>query len=87
MSDSKKTTDHQEIKRWVEAHDGVPTIIEDTESGEGEGVLRIHFPKASSDDQFKEISWDNFFEIFDKKQLAFLYQDEPDSTFHKLVSR
>ena len=50
MSDSKKTTDHQEIKRWVEAHDGVPTIIEDTESGEGEGVLRIHFPKASSDD-------------------------------------
>ena len=87
MSDSKKTTDHQEIKRWVEAHDGVPTVIEDTESGKGEGVLRIHFPKASADDQFKEISWDDFFETFDEKELAFLYQDEPDSTFHKLVSR
>ena len=87
MSNSEKTTDHQEIKRWVEAYGGVPTVIEDTESREGEGVLRIHFPKASADDQFKEILWDDFFETFDKKQLAFLYQDESDSTFHKLVSR
>ncbi|MFP4094903.1 MAG: hypothetical protein ACLFUB_10480 [Cyclobacteriaceae bacterium] len=88
MSSSKQTTDHKEIKQWTESRDGVPTVIEGTENkGSGEGLLRIHFPKASSDDNFKEISWDEFFKEFDDKDLAFVYQDDKDSTFHKLVSR
>lgn len=87
MSDSNKTTDHDKIKEWVSSHDGVPTVIEDTESGDGQGVLRIHFPNASSDDNFKEISWDEFFKQFEDNDLAFLYQDSDDSTFHKFVSR
>lgn len=87
MSDAKKTTDHQKIKSWTEAHGGVPTVVKGTESGSGKGVLRIHFPKASSDQDFKEISWDEFFEQFEENKLAFLYQDEKDSTFHKFVNR
>ena len=87
MSDTNKTTDHDKIKEWVTAHDGVPTVIEDTGSGNGPGVLRIHFPQASSDDNFKEISWDEFFKQFEDNDLAFLYQDQGDSTFHKFVSR
>lgn len=87
MSDSHKTTDHQKIKSWAEARGGVPTVVKGTESGKGEGVLRIHFPKASSDQNFDKISWDEFFKQFEKNKLSFLYQEEKDSTFHKFVNR
>lgn len=87
MSNSKQTTDHQEIKQWVEDRKGIPTVVSGTEKGKGEGLLRVHFPQASSDKNFDKISWDDFFDEFEKKDLAFVYQDEKDSTFHKLVSR
>jgi hypothetical protein len=83
----KTTTDHVEIRKWIEAHNGVPTVIEDTEDGKGAGLLRVHFPKASDDGQFKEIGWDKFFDTFDKKDLAFIYQDDKESTFHKFIDR
>jgi len=87
MSEAKKSTDHKEIQQWAEQHGGVPAIIKGTENdGEGEGVLRIHFPEKSKDnDNFEEISWDEFFKEFDKNKLALLHQ--PDSAFNKLVNR
>ncbi|HEX6293258.1 MAG TPA: hypothetical protein VFZ66_29025, partial [Herpetosiphonaceae bacterium] len=55
------------------------------------GVLRIDFPGGAGSDRLEEISWDEWFEKFDAKNLAFLYQDEKasgeQSTFFKLVSR
>ena len=87
MSDTNTTTDHNKIKEWVSSHDGVPAVVEGTEDGSGEGVLRIHFPNAGSDDNFKELSWDEFFKQFEDNQLALLYQEKDDSTFHKFVSR
>ncbi|WP_129714746.1 hypothetical protein [Pedobacter sp. SYP-B3415] len=92
MSTSKQTHNHDEIESWVEEHDGVPAIIKGTGNGKGDGVLRIHFPDHSdNDDQFSKVSWEDFFEEFDKNKLDFLYQDkkkdgEP-STFHKFVAR
>lgn len=83
----KTTTDHNEIKRWAEAHNGIPSVIKNTEQGSGAGLLRIHFPENSSDDDFKKVSWDTFFETFDKKDLKFIYQDDKDSTFHKFISK
>ena len=90
-SESRTTTDHGEIRRWVEEHDGTPASVRGTESGNGAGVLRIDFPGGAGDDQFEEISWDDWFAKFDDNDLAFLYQEEKasgeDSTFFKLVSR
>ena len=83
----KTTTDHVEIRKWIEQHNGVPTVIENTEGGEGAGLLRVHFPEASDDGSFKNIGWDKFFDTFDKKELAFIYQDDKDSTFHKFINR
>lgn len=85
MSIAKQTTDHQKIKTWTESRNGVPTVVKGTEDKEGNGLLRIHFPEGSSEDNFKEISWDQFFEEFDEKKLLFAYQDEEDSTFYKFV--
>ncbi|MFD2513964.1 hypothetical protein ACFSRY_08815 [Pontibacter locisalis] len=87
MSEAKKTTNHKEIMAWAEKHDGVPAVIKGTDDdGSGEGVLRIHFPKKSSDnDNFEEISWDEFFEEFEENKLALLH--DPNGVFNKLVNR
>ena len=91
MSDgSQTTTDHDEIREWVEDRDGQPAYVESTENGDG-GMLRIDFPDQEDDENLDDISWDEFFETFEDNDLAFLYQDETDdgdtSYFCKFVSR
>jgi hypothetical protein len=92
MSTSAQTHDHKKIQKWTEEREGVPAKIKNTGKSEDSGVIRIHFPKNSdSDDKFEEVSWDDFFENFDKNKLDFLYQDKKAngeiSTFHKFVER
>lgn len=86
MSSSNTTTDHDEIREWVEARDGHPAKV-DT-GGEG-GILRIDFGKP--EDNLEAIEWDEFFAIFDENNLAFLYQDKTadgsESRFNKFVNR
>ena len=90
-STSKTTTDHAEIRQWVEDHDGKPASVRGTEEGDAAGVLRIDFPGGAGEDQLEHISWDEWFAKFEDNDLAFLYQEEKasgeDSTFFKLVSR
>ncbi|HEX5887533.1 MAG TPA: hypothetical protein VFY61_02470 [Pyrinomonadaceae bacterium] len=88
--ESKTTTDHEEIRQWVEERDGHPAIVKGTEKG-GSAMLRIDYPGFSGEDKLEEITWDEFFEIFDENNLAFLYQDKTqeggESRFSKFVSR
>jgi hypothetical protein len=85
MAEAKTTTDHDEIRRWVEARGGRPAHVTDTASDGDPGVLRIDF--AEPDDRLEELSWDDWFAAFEENKLAFLYQDEGDSRFNKLVDR
>lgn len=90
-SSSHTTTDHDEIRSWVEEHDGKPVSVKGTEADDTAGVLRIDFPGGAGSGDLEEISWDDWFEKFEQNNLAFLYQKEKssgeDSTFFKLVSR
>jgi hypothetical protein len=90
-SQTKTATDHDEIRRWVEAHGGRPAIVRGTRDGDGGGVLRIDFPGGAGDDQLEPVSWEEWFDVFERNRLAFLYQEEKadgeDSTFFKLVNR
>lgn len=91
MSDeSQTTTDHDEIRQWVEDRGGQPAYVESTESGDS-GMLRIDFPDQEGDENLDDISWDEMFGTFEDNDLAFLYQDETDdgdtSYFCKFVSR
>lgn len=90
-SDSRTTTDHDEIRRWVESHDGKPAHVRDTGSGSDPGILRIDFPGGTGEDVLEHISWEAWFEKFEHEKLAMLYQerkaDGSDSTFMKLVQR
>ncbi len=87
--ESKTTTDHDEIRRWVESHGGKPAAVTETGSGSDPGILRINFddPGGDDDDRLEEISWDEFFRAFDENELVFLYQDGGESRFNKFVSR
>jgi hypothetical protein len=91
QSETRTTTDHDEIRRWVEEHGGKPAVVKGTRDPGGGGVLRVDFPGGAGEDQLEHVSWDEWFEIFDRNNLAFLYQERKaggeDSTFFKLVSR
>jgi hypothetical protein len=88
---SHTTTDHDEIRKWVEEHDGVPATVRGTGDGDEAGVLRIDFPGGAGTDRLEHIDWEEWFQKFDDSELAFLYQERKasgeDSTFFKLVSR
>src|SRR5581483_4178449 len=85
------TTDHDEIRRWAEERNGKPSHVKTTGEGEDVGILRLDFPGYSGGDSLVEISWDQWFDKFDERGLALIYQDttssgEP-SNFNKLVCR
>lgn len=86
MSTSTTTINHDTIRRWAEARDGHPARVEGTGSN---GLLRIDF--GEPEERLEAISWEEFFEVFEKKRLAFLYQDKLEdgqaSRFNKIVSR
>jgi hemerythrin superfamily protein len=88
---AKSTTDHEEIRRWVEARGGCPSRVKRTGQDGDPGILRIDFPGFSGQQSLEKIAWGEFFDWFDRNQLAFIYQDRTgrgrQSRFNKLVSR
>ena len=92
MSQSKRTTDHEQIRRWVEARNGKPARVQGTGTTDDAGLLRIDFPEkesAEEDDELEEISWDEFFDKFDDGNLVFIYQENTargqQSNFNKFA--
>lgn len=90
MSKSIKTTDHDEIRRWVEERGGKPARVKWTVGRKDAGLLRVDFP-GSGEDTLEQIDWDTWFEAFDEDDLEFVCQDETSdgrqSRFNKLVPR
>jgi hypothetical protein len=87
MARAQATTDHGVIRHWIEAHNGRPSVVRATEGRRAgsAGLLRVDFNEP--EESLEEISWDDFFDTFDSNNLAFLYQDEQQSRFHKFVNR
>src|SRR5437763_16770333 len=72
---AKLTTDHDEIRQWVEERGGHPaTVNSTTKKGQAAGVLRLDFPGYSGTGTLKEISWDEWFEVFEERRLGVLVQ-------------
>ncbi|MDQ3190866.1 MAG: nitrogen fixation protein NifQ [Bacteroidota bacterium] len=88
---SKTTTNHEKIREWAEEREGKPAIVKGTEGGKEDGaLLRINFP-GFAEKNLKNISWDKFFEIFDSRNLQFLYQEKStageESRFFKFINK
>lgn len=85
------TTDHDEIRRWAEARGGKPARVKGTGDDDDPGILRIDFPGGADGESLEHISWDEWFEKFERQGLAAILQerksDGEPSTFIRLVSR
>jgi hypothetical protein len=89
LTESKLTTDHDEIRRWTEDRGGYPALVRKVlHKGR---ALRLIFPGYSTGEPLEAIPWDVFFEKFDEHQLALRYQEATlgggQSHFHNLVNR
>jgi hypothetical protein len=91
MSEAKITTDHAQIKHWVEERGARPARVKGTAVEGSSGVLLIDYSDYSGTQTLETISWDEFFRGFEENKLAFLYQDEitagEESPFSKLINR
>ena len=89
---SHTTMDHDEIRSWAEERGGKPSCVRGTGKKGDIGLMRIEFPGApnANDDQLEEISWEDFFEKFDERGLALVYQAETaegqKSNFNKIIT-
>ncbi|HPD46393.1 MAG TPA: hypothetical protein P5279_07000 [Anaerohalosphaeraceae bacterium] len=89
--ESKTTTDHEQIRQWVEERGGSPAVVAETHGEDETGILRIDMPGYSGGESLEHISWEEWFEKFDAEDLAFLYQDTTQegeqSSFNKIISK
>lgn len=81
------TRNHAVIRHWAESRDAVPAGHADSPStAASPRTLRLALPGAGGADE--ELSWDRWFESFDRYDLRFVYREtEPDgsrSTFWAL---
>jgi hypothetical protein len=74
------TRDHEEIRRWGARHRAEPATGEATRSGaetvhvrDGGAGIRLNFPGIG---RFRPITWDEWFEHFDRHHLMFVYEEE-----------
>jgi hypothetical protein len=87
MPSAKTTIDHETIQQWVEERGGTPAYVKNTGTQEEPGILRIDYPGFKGEDSLESLEWETFFEAFEAKELAFLYQEAPDSRFSKFIAR
>ena len=88
---ARPLTDHDEIRRWAEERSARPSRVRGTGVAEDVGMIRLDFPGYRGGEALEEISWDEWFDNFDDRNLALMVQDETArgeiSNFNKLVSR
>lgn len=88
---SKVTFDHEEIRRWAEERGAEPACVKGTGGKDDIGMIRLDFPGYSGETSLEHIGWDEWFDKFDERNLALLYQeataDGQKSNFNKIVSR
>jgi hypothetical protein len=89
MTEANTTTDHETIRQWAEKRGGKPAMVKGTKDHSGEGILRFDF--AEPDEKLEKVSWEEFFQTFDDRELVMLHQDTTAdgkmSRFFKFVRR
>lgn len=70
---TRTTTDHDEIREWVEARDAKPACVTESVEGDDRRILDIDVPGTEHDENLENVPWDAFFERFERENLAFEY--------------
>jgi ferritin-like metal-binding protein YciE len=84
-------TDPEEIRQWAEERGAHPACVKGTGAKDDVGMIRLDFPGYSGEESLQPISWDEWAERFQERNLALLVQDTTaagyKSNFNKLLSR
>jgi hypothetical protein len=80
------TRNKEVIRQWAEERQAQPATVPGTEHEKHLGVLQFDFPGYGGRDLAK-VSWDDWFKAFDKRKLAFMFQENqksgrPSNFFH-----
>ena len=79
------TTDYTEIKKWTLQRRGKPALLKHkNDTGRAGDMLKIIFPGEETEG-LDFISWEQFFIIFEENNLKFLFIDEEDKHFYRIV--
>lgn len=78
-SESTTTTDHNDIRSWMESHGGELAHVGSTGSTGDTGALGLNFSGETGEDSLKPLSRDEWFKKFDAEDLALLYQKQESS--------
>jgi hypothetical protein len=70
------TTNHEVIRKWAQERGAVPATVSGTEHGDRPGVLMFDFPPHGDDDRLRQVSWEEWFETFDRRGLNLLFQEK-----------
>ncbi|MCO6479953.1 MAG: hypothetical protein J5I94_25170 [Phaeodactylibacter sp.] len=71
------TVDHKDIQTWAEARNARPVRLKRFESEQITGRVRFRFPEDEFPDE-EDLSWEEFFDIFDRERLEFVFEDIAD---------
>lgn len=91
-NDIEQTIDHSRIRKRIESRNGRLVRIENrTTPVEGKGVIQVIFSDTLLEEQYVQVSWEEFFTRFDQAHLAFVYErcgaEDVTNRFYKFVNR
>ena len=77
------TTDHAEIKKWVESHNGRPIRVAMSDTAKELDTIKFRFPNEEYDNEqtYQEISWDEWFSIFEHYNLQMVINDDDPKAY------
>ncbi len=72
----KVTTDRETIRSWAEKRYAFPAVQVIGEEGTAEMELCFGFPGCENLNRIQAITWEEFFQLFDRSRLVFMYQEQ-----------
>jgi hypothetical protein len=91
MASAQPIVDHDRIREWAEERGARPACVKGTGGRGDTGMIRLDFPGYSGAESLRRISWEQWFDAFDRNNLALIVQNKTmrgqQSNFNKLVSR
>lgn len=81
------TKNHQEIKDWVNAHNGTPALLGAASTGVPGSPITIWFREQERDvpQSFMAIDWAEFFQKFDEQGKTFTYGTDEDNNAYCMI--
>lgn len=77
--ESLVTHSHDVIISWAEARNAMPATVPGTEHDGRLGVLRFDIPGWGSQQALEHVTWEQWFETFDERQLVMIFQEHMES--------